>query len=170
MPSPLIAPDLVFGYGNPGRGDDALGPLFIECLRELPQFRSGALDLLTDFQLQPEHALDLRGRRRVLFVDASANCAERFELRMLFPAPDASVLSHALEPGALLTVYERIERALPPPAWVLGIRGYAFELGEPLSARARGNLEAAVRWARVWLAPCRARRPVARNALEVELQ
>ena len=170
MPSPLIAPDLVFGYGNPSRGDDALGPRFIERLRELAQFRSGDLDLLTDFQLQPEHALDLRGRRRVVFVDASANCAEPFELRPLAPAPDASVFTHALAPGALLAVFARIEQAPPPPSWVLGIRGYSFGLGEPLGARARSNLEAAVRWARVWLARRGAPGAVTTGVSEVELQ
>ena len=178
MPPPLIvsdgapgsAPDLVFGYGNPGRGDDALGPMFTECLRELPQFSSGELDLLTDFQLQPEHALDLRGRRRVLFVDASASGTAPFELRPLVPEPDASVFTHALAPGALLAVYGRIEQAPPPASWVLGIRGHSFELGEPLSAPARSNLEAAVRWARVWLAPCNAPGAVTRDGSEVELQ
>ena len=31
----LTAPTLVFGWGNASRGDDALGPLFIERLRAL---------------------------------------------------------------------------------------------------------------------------------------
>ena len=67
-----VAPTLVFGIGNPSRGDDAIGPLMIERLeREQSAGRLSGVDLLTDFQLQPEHALDLRGRARVLFVDAS---------------------------------------------------------------------------------------------------
>ncbi len=53
-------PTLVFACGNPSRGDDALGP---ELLRVLEQScASGELsgiELLTDFQLQVEHALDL---------------------------------------------------------------------------------------------------------------
>jgi hydrogenase maturation protease len=150
----LTAPDLVFGYGNPSRGDDALGPMFLDRVRAatLGDAAAGGRELLTDFQLQPEHALDLRGRRRVLFVDASATCAEPFELRRLAPAPQAPVFSHAYEPGALLAVYQRIERAPAPPAWTLAIRGYAFELGAPLSAKAEANLDAALRWAHGWLA------------------
>ena len=177
MPPPVIvpgspphaAPELVFGYGNPGRGDDALGPMFVERLGNRNRGQTTvsphgetvvcplfpAIELLTDFQLQPEHALDLRGRRRVLFVDASATCDEPYELLPLAPAPEASVFTHALAPGALLAVFERIEDAAPPPSWMLGIRGYAFELGEPLSARAAENLEAALRWARDWLATSR---------------
>ena len=161
------APELVFGYGNPSRGDDALGPMFVERLRAggnraqttvsqhrktvvCPQFSD--IELLTDFQLQPEHALDLRRRKRVLFVDASSTCAEPYELLPLAPAPEASVFTHALAPGALLAVFERIEGAAPPRSWMLGIRGYSFELGEPPSERALENLEAAIRRARDWLA------------------
>ena len=122
----------------------------------------GGIELLTDFQLQPEHALDLRGRKRVLFVDASSTCAEPYELLPLAPAPEASVFTHALAPEALLAVFERIEGAAPPPSWMLGIRGYSFELGEPPSARALENLEAAIRRARDWLAARDA--PAARGA------
>ncbi|MDP3326412.1 MAG: Ni/Fe hydrogenase, partial [Hydrogenophaga sp.] len=69
--SSQVAPLLVFGWGNPSRGDDALGPLLVEQLAGLAQMSSGRLECLTDFQLQVEHALDLRGRERVLFVDAA---------------------------------------------------------------------------------------------------
>lgn len=150
------APDLIFGYGNPSRGDDALGPMLVDHLRERPLWLEHGgpqrVELLTDYQLQPEHALDLRGRSRVLFVDASATCAEPCVLFPLAPNPQASVFTHALSPGALLAVFERIEHAPPPASWMLAIRGYSFELGEPLGERARENFEAAILRAREWLA------------------
>lgn len=66
-----VAPTLVFGYGNPSRGDDALGWRLIEQLDALRAAgRLAGVDLLSDFQLQIEHVLDLRGRTRVIFVDA----------------------------------------------------------------------------------------------------
>src|SRR5450830_1062984 len=71
-PAP-VAPLLVFGWGNLSRGDDALGPLCIERLRALAA-PATAVDYLDDYQLQIEHALDLVGRQRVLFVDASLSC------------------------------------------------------------------------------------------------
>lgn len=146
MSTNLVPEALVFGYGNPSRGDDALGPAIIECLREHQgtRDRERAPELLTDFQLQPEHALDLRGRARILFVDASFNCEEPYQLTRLEAARDADVFTHALAPGALLSVYERIERSPAPDSWMLGIRGYSFELGQPLSARAEANLAAAL--------------------------
>ncbi|MDP2785684.1 MAG: Ni/Fe hydrogenase, partial [Sulfurimicrobium sp.] len=67
----MTAPLLVFGYGNPSRGDDALGPLLLE---QLAALNLPHVELLTDFQLQVEHAVDLQGRERVLFIDASVSC------------------------------------------------------------------------------------------------
>jgi len=60
----MTAPILVFGYGNPSRGDDALGPEFVRRLEACcaDAIACGALEVLTDFQLQVEHALDLQER------------------------------------------------------------------------------------------------------------
>jgi hydrogenase maturation protease len=62
---------LVLAVGNPSRGDDALGPALLERLRDAGVDAAGDVELLTDFQLQIEHALDLQGRQAVLFVDAA---------------------------------------------------------------------------------------------------
>jgi len=60
-PSKNIAPILIFAYGNPSRGDDALGPMIFELLEKNKQQSSelSKVDLLTDYQLQIEHAIDL---------------------------------------------------------------------------------------------------------------
>lgn len=146
-----VAPLLVFGWGNLSRGDDALGPLCIERLRAtlLPSAR---VDFLDDYQLQIEHALDLVGRQRVLFVDASASCRAPFEVTSLQAAPDASVTTHALSPQALLQVFCELRGEPPPPATLLAIRGEGFMLGEPLSDAAGSNLTLALAWCRCWLA------------------
>jgi hypothetical protein len=89
-------PVLVFAYGNPSRGDDALGPLLIERLEE--RQRAGALtrvDLLTDFQLQVEHALDLRGRERVIFAEAAASGPEPPRACIHRPVADCTTVSSA---------------------------------------------------------------------------
>ena len=102
--SASVAPLLVFGWGNLSRGDDALGPLCIERLRATPG-PSGRVDYLDDYQLQIEHALDLVGRQRVLFIDASLSCLAPFEVTQLLAEHDASFTTHALSPQALLQVY-----------------------------------------------------------------
>jgi len=145
----VTLPLLVFGWGNPSRGDDALGPLFVERIEagKLP-----GVECLTDFQLQVEHALDLHGRQRVLFVDASLEAAAPFVAARIAPAKDASFTTHAMTPQAVLQVYRDLEDEDPPPCWLLAIRGERFELGEAPGAEARQNLEAALAWAMQWLA------------------
>ncbi|MEW6038836.1 MAG: hydrogenase maturation protease [Pseudomonadota bacterium] len=139
---------LVFGYGNPSRGDDALGPAFLEALQErLAGPQGGDIEFLQDFQLQIEHALDLAGRDRVLFVDAHVGCPPPFRFERLIPRRDDSYSTHAVSPQALLEVYRRLNRSEPPPAYLLSIRGERFGLGDALSRAAESNLEAALRFA-----------------------
>lgn len=143
-------PVLILGWGNPSRGDDALGPLCLEQLRERLG-ESDAFEFVEDFQLQIEHALDLVGRERVLFVDASLNCAAPFAVSTVQAVQDASYSTHALSPAAVLDVFQRLQSSPPPPCIQLAIRGERFELGEPASAQAQANLAQAVDWAYTWL-------------------
>jgi hydrogenase maturation protease len=147
-----VAPTLVFGIGNPSRGDDALGPMLIERLeREQTAGRLPGVDLLTDFQLQPEHALDLRGRERVIFVDASLRGTEPYRLLTVdaqtVPTPSST---HSTSPETLLQVYRQLYGE-PPPAELLAVRGYVFALGAELGVRARTNLGLALAALLRWL-------------------
>lgn len=147
-----LAPTLVLAWGNPSRGDDALGPALVEALQRSPW---PGVEFLLDFQLQVEHALDLRDRARVLFVDAATAAdwspEEAFRITRVAPAPSAAITSHALSPQAVLQVFVDIEDTPPPPCWLLAIRGEAWELGMPLSPAAQTRLEAALAWARAFL-------------------
>jgi hydrogenase maturation protease len=106
------------------------------------------LELLTDFQLQVENALDMQGRDLVLFVDASVSCRPPFEFARLEPVADASFSTHAISPSSVLEVYQRLLSQEPPPSYVLSIRGERFELGESLSAGAARNLDDALEFSR----------------------
>ncbi len=132
---------LILGIGNPSRGDDALGPCLIERLRGSvgPQ-----VELLTDFQLQVEYVLDLAGRQAVIIADAAASGPAPYRFQPVTAAEDAAFTTHRLSPAGLLAVYRHYHGASPPPCYLLAIRGYSFELGEPLSAQAEANLEAAL--------------------------
>jgi len=113
----------------------------------------GAIALLTDFQLQIEHALDLQGRRRVLFVDACAeNGAPPFAISEISANPAANLASHRLSPQAVMQVYQTVQTAPLPSCHLLAIRGTSFELGAGLSPEAKDNLEAALSWTCDWLA------------------
>jgi len=146
-----VAPLLVFGWGNLSRGDDALGPLCIERLRDL-RVPAARVEYLDDYQLQIEHALDLVGRQRVLFVDASLSCRAPFEVTPLRAVQDASFTTHALSPQALMQLFRDLRGEEPPPCTLLAIRGERFELGAPPSVGALDHLAAALQWAEAWLA------------------
>jgi hydrogenase maturation protease len=141
MPKPV----LLFGYGNLSRGDDALGPLLLEYAET--HCDPDAVEILSDFQLQIEHALDLENRRLVLFVDASVACDDAFGFTVLEPARDKSYTTHAMSPAAVLAVYRSIKNQTPPPCFLLSIRAEQFELGEDLSANAEANLAKACSFA-----------------------
>ncbi|THF62596.1 hydrogenase maturation protease [Pseudothauera rhizosphaerae] len=138
-PAPRV---LVLAVGNESRGDDALGPLLARRLEELdlPGVR-----VLADFQLQVEHALEMDGAARVLFVDAARGLAGPFSLAPVAPAAGRTAFSHALAPAAVLAVFEQVLGRPAPPAWVLGVAGESFELGEGLSPQSAAAAEQA--WA-----------------------
>jgi hydrogenase maturation protease len=138
--APTVAPVLVLAVGNPSRGDDALGP---ELAARLEAAALPGVEVIVEFQLQVENALDLTDRERVIFVDAGTGTPAPFELRRAEPAADFLHTSHALSPEAVLATYERVTGEPPPESWVLCVRGEAFELGEGLSEAASRHLEAA---------------------------
>jgi hydrogenase maturation protease len=141
----MLKPVLLFGYGNLSRGDDALGPLLLEYVENHCDL--DRIEILSDFQLQIEHALDLENRELVLFVDASVSCVSAFDFAMLEPARDKSYTTHAMSPAAVLDVYQSIKKQTPPPCFLLSIKGEKFELGEGLSANAQDHLELACQFA-----------------------
>jgi hydrogenase maturation protease len=131
---------VVLGWGNESRGDDGLGPALTR--------RIGALGLahvtaIEDFQLQIEHAMDLEGAALALFLDASVAAAHPFSFTETGPREGLTHTSHAMAPEAVLDVFTRVLGQPPPPAFVLAIRGDAFELGTGLGEAAAERLEAA---------------------------
>ena len=141
MPRPV----LVFGYGNPSRGDDALGPLLLEFVDT--HLDSNTIEILSDFQLQIEHALDLENRELVLFVDASVACVSALDFVWLEPARDDSFTTHAMSPSAVLQVYQAIKKQVPPPCFLLSIKAEKMELGERLTTQAQDHLNQACHFA-----------------------
>ena len=142
-PSDSVAPVLIFAYGNPSRGDDALGPAMFELLEKNKQQNNelARIDLLTDYQLQIEHAVDLEQREGVLFIDASVSATAPYEFYPLQAERDNSYTTHAMSPVAVLDVYQQINQRKPPPTYMLTIRGYEFGLGQALTEQAKKNLQ-----------------------------
>ncbi len=132
---------LVFGYGNPGRLDDGLGPMFAERMEKLD------LDGVTvdsNYQLSVEDAAAIAENDFVVFVDADVACNAPFSFQRVVPREHMSFSSHSNSADSLMALAENLLSS-KAEAFMLGIRGYEFnEFGEGLSARAEENLEAAV--------------------------
>jgi len=139
-------PELVIlGWGNPSRGDDALGPLLCDRLEAwLPTSPvAGRVVVHQDFQLQVEHALDLVDCRLALFIDAAVDLPGPFRFAPPAPAAGAPTGSHALLPEQVLGVFAQIHGRAPPASWLLAVSGHRFALGAGLSRAAAAHLEAA---------------------------
>ena len=140
---------LVYGYGNPGRLDDGLGPAAIEALEGAVP---AGVTLDSNYQLAVEDAAAVAAHEVVVFVDADATGPAPFRFDALAPAGGVSFSSHSLSPGAVLGL-SRDALGGAAEGYLLGIRGYEFdEFAERLSDGARRNLEAAVAFLRAALA------------------
>ncbi len=140
---------LLIGYGNPGRGDDGLGPAFSEGMaaRGLP-----GLEVDTDYQLVAEHALAISGHDLVVFTDAEIGGLDAFRFREIGPGAPEVLGSHSLVPETVLALCETLY-GVCPKAYVLGISGYDYgEVKEGLSERAAANLSEAEAFFLAWLA------------------
>ena len=135
------ASTLVFTWGNPSRGDDALGCLFHDALIH-DNFED--VEVLTDFQLQIEHCTDLENRKRVIFVDADMTLSSNYSLKKITPDSSQAFTTHAMAPQSLMHVCTKVNTTGLPECWLLQIRGYDFELGKSLSQAAKNNLDLAL--------------------------
>ena len=139
---------LLIGYGNPGRGDDGLGPALSEAIaaRGLP-----GLEVDTDYQLVAEHALAVSEHDVVIFVDAEIGAGGPYSFREIAPGAPEVLGSHSLIPQTVLALCDTLY-GTRPKAFVLGISGYEFgEVKEGLSDKAAANLAAAEAFLLEWL-------------------
>lgn len=120
---------LFFGYGNPGRGDDGLGPC---CIQRFLEFYEGP-DVETDqaFQLLPEDVDRICEFDHVVFVDAAYQ-DEDILYRQIDAEAHVSYTTHALSPSELMalahTFYEDV-----PIASLLTLKGIDFSMRNSLS-------------------------------------
>lgn len=140
---------LLIGYGNPGRGDDGLGPALSERIaaRGLPGW-----DVDTDYQLAAEHALIVSEHDLVVFADAEMGLDSAYSFRETAPGSPGVLGSHSLQPATVLALAETLYGARPR-GFVLGISGAAFgAIKEGLSVPATRNLDAAETFFLDWTA------------------
>ncbi len=125
----------MLGYGNPGRQDDAIGP---DLAAGVEALGLPGVQVLSDFQLNIEHADHLARAGRAIFVDAAVEGEEPFSVRRLAPSPVIHFTTHALGPESMLAVCEDAF-GRSPDAVLVAVRGYGFEFADGLTAKAAAN-------------------------------
>jgi len=130
---------LIYGIGNPGRQDDALGVRVVERLEveHLP----ATVTLEANYQLTPEDALTLSAHDVVIFVDATvaADAPAPYALRPVEPQAVNAFSSHTLGMGTVLELCVRLY-GRAPRAYALALPAYEFEVNAELSPPAAVNL------------------------------
>lgn len=148
--------NLIVAYGNPWRGDDGLAWGLAGRLRAagLPP----GTTLRVCRQLTPELAAEIRGARRVIFVDAACRGRPGDLLRQPLegPAPPLGG-GHHLTPPQLLGLAAALG-AGRPPAVLLSMVGQRFPHRPGLSPAVRRNLSRLADAVRRELAPPRRRK------------
>ena len=129
----------IYGFGNPGRQDDGLGPAIIERL-EAEKIQG----IITDcnYQLNIEDADNISGSSVVIFVDASIDADEPFSFREIEPAAEITFTTHSMSPESVIALCSDIYNRAPE-AYVMAIRGYEWDFSEGLSLEAMNNFNKA---------------------------
>jgi hydrogenase maturation protease len=139
---------LVIGFGNRWRCDDGLGPAAADAIQlwQIPGVR-----VVTVQQLVPELIDEIKWADLILFVDAMVGHGSAFATTAVTAANDPSFCGHHQSPASLLALLQSLE-GCAPEAWLLQIAAHSFEHGDRLTNLATANLQAALAWARHWLA------------------
>ena len=152
---PLGTSVLLIGYGNPGRRDDGLGPALAERMEKKDL---KGVDIVSDYQLNIEHAHDLAAYDVVIFADAQGGDlagrgnARPFDFKPLKAGNPTSFSTHSVSPQAVLRLAEDLFQA-QTRAYLLGITGFEFvEIQEKLTDMASANLDHAEEFISDWLA------------------
>jgi hydrogenase maturation protease len=130
---------IIYGFGNPGRQDDGLGPAIISRLEEknIPDIKTEC-----NYQLNIEDALLISEFKIAIFVDASVNCEEPFSYYEIEQADEITFTTHSMSPQSVLALCNDLYNK-NIKSYVLEIRGYEWEMAEGLSPKAQENFEKA---------------------------
>ena len=134
---------LIYGYGNPGREDDGLGPALIDLAEKwIIQGRNRNIHIDSNYQLNIEDAFNIRGYDVVIFADASIRDIEDFKITRVEPSEKIHYSMHSVSPSFIVHLCKKMY-GHTPDTYLLHIKGYTFNLGEGISSKASKNLHLA---------------------------
>jgi hydrogenase maturation protease len=147
MPVSPLRP-LVIAYGNRLRGDDAVGWVVADALRDDPRMDSA--DVVAVHQLTPDLAAEVTRASRVVFVDAQLDPALQpgvVTVDAVRRDLDAGSMTHHVEAGTILSLAEALYDASPPAiavSVVIASLGPGADLGTAVGASVSQLVETVV--------------------------
>lgn len=133
---------LIVGYGNPLRGDDGVGWVVAEKLREI--LPDEQVLIRTCIQLTPELASDLSEVEIAIFIDAK--CAEpegSVECVAVSPSPMSQTFSHHFTPSTLLAYGQQFFGKVPR-TFLVSVNGKNFGFQTQLSQPVQDAIPAVI--------------------------
>ncbi len=134
---------LLYGIGNPLRGDDGVGAYFVE-------HWEGSEDLHFQFQLQIEDTELFSKYERVIIIDAIKNISSPFVFKRLYPQYENSFTTHSLKPQSVLAMTEKLYDQ-SPQLYLCGIYAENFEMDAGIGPSAMDGLLKAKEFMTNWL-------------------
>ncbi|NTW32856.1 MAG: hydrogenase maturation protease [Bacteroidetes bacterium] len=138
---------LIYGYGNPGRQDDALGIRLTENIEKwiISENISG-VETDCNYQLNIEDAARISESDIVIFADATIEDIDDLAFTTINPDDSKIEFSmHAVSPAFVLDLCRKIYNKCPE-TYLLHIKGYEWDFKEELSSNAIINLEKAIKF------------------------
>ncbi len=134
---------LLYGYGNPGRKDDGLGPILVELVEKwIIEQKIENISIDSNYQLNIEDSYTIRDYDIVIFIDASIEEIDDFIVTRVEPSEKVNYTMHSVSPSFVLNLCNKLYH-YTPETFLLHIKGYEFQLQEGLSEMGRKNLDAA---------------------------
>ena len=134
---------LIFGFGNPGRKDDGMGPAIADMIEEwVLQNNLKGIDTDSNYQLNIEDADTIQDYDIVVFADASSEDIDHFLIDRVIPSGKVAFNTHSVSPGFVLDLCHRLFDK-DPEVYLLHIKAFEFTMEEGFSTAARENLDLA---------------------------
>ena len=143
---------LLYGYGNPGRKDDGLGPILVDLVEKwIIEKKIKNISIDSNYQLNIEDAYTIRDYDIVIFIDASIEEIDDFIVTRVEPSEKVNYTMHSVSPSFVLNLCNKLYH-YTPETFLLHIKGYEFQLQEGLSEKGQENLESALAFVKNLLA------------------
>lgn len=135
---------LVYGYGNPGRQDDAMGNVMADQMEIWAKEKGyDHIDVDSNYQLNIEDADNISNYDIVFFVDASIEEIDDYIMtKVETSAATIEFSMHAVSTSFVLDLCHKMY-GKTPATYLLHVKGYEFDFMEQISEAGQKNFDKA---------------------------